>query len=297
MICIRLNGGLGNQMFQYSCGRALALANNTDLVFDISQLADRKSVIGTTCRSFELNIFNIDARIANTDEISRIKPILFRIINVFSVRTRLKGIQTKRYFIENGFLYNSAIVKVTGNCYLSGYWQSQKYFLEIESTIRRDFEFSQVLEGMNSDTYRKIKQNNSISIHIRRSDFVNNKFHDIHGTCSINYYYDAIKHIVSIVRDPVFFIFSDDIEWARTNLTLQYPYELVHGNTGKNSFIDMYLMSVCKHNIIANSSFSWWGAWLNKNPEKIVIAPRRWFSDEKLNLKTKDLIPESWIQL
>jgi hypothetical protein len=297
MICIQLSGGLGNQMFQYSCGRALAIQHNTDLVLDISQLVQINSSNGQTLRQFELDIFDVDAQIADSYTVRTLKPLTYRLKNVFSLYTRLKGIQTTKYFIEDGPGYNSAINNISMNCYLSGYWQSQKYFIQIEDIIRNDFKFKKSIEGRNSLWHDKIRNSNSISVHIRRSDYVNNMFHDIHGTCSLNYYKESIQYIISRVQDPYFFIFSDDVEWARNNLKIEHPYEFIFGNSGKNSFIDMQLMSMCKHNIIANSSFSWWGAWLNSNSDKIVIAPEKWFSDEKLNLKTIDLVPDSWLRI
>ena len=227
----------------------------------------------------------------------RIKPLLYRIANVLSIKTGFPGIQTSRYFIENEYSYNASIENTGKDCFLSGYWQSSRYFMAIEFLIREEFKFQKVSDKKNVNKVAQIKNENSVSLHIRRKDFVNNKYHDIHGTCSIEYYLKAVKYIADMIKSPHFFIFSDDIEWAGTNLNLAFPYEFVSGNTGELSYIDMQLMSLCKHNIIANSSFSWWGAWLNRNPDKIVIAPEQWFVDESMNAKTTDLIPETWLRL
>lgn len=293
MICVQLNGGLGNQMFQYACGKALAYKHNTELLLDTTQLTYNNN--GITNRSLELDIFKINIHEASKNNIKSLKPLFYRIANVVAFKAGFRGIQTSKYFIEKGYFYNSSIDKVGKDCFLTGYWQSYRYFENIESLIREEFKFPHVLDK-DDQRVTKIKHENSISLHIRRTDFVNNKYHDIHGTCSIEYYKKAAEYIANMVSSPCFFIFSDDIEWAHINLNLNYPCEFVSGNIGKQSYIDMQLMSLCKHNIIANSSFSWWGAWLNQNPDKVVVAPSQWFADEILNAQTKDLIPLTWIR-
>lgn len=145
---------------------------------------------------------------------------------------------------------------------------------------------------------KKIINSNSISLHVRRGDYENNssakRLHG--GICTLNYYKQAIELVASRIKNPVFFIFSNDLKWARENLELEkYKQVLVNLNKGNNSYKDMYLMSKCKHNIIANSSFSWWGAWLNANPKKIVICPKRWYNNKRLD--SKDIVPESWIRI
>jgi hypothetical protein len=295
MICIQLIGGLGNQMFQYACGRSLAYRHKTALIFDTSHLKKKKG--GITSRSYSLDIFNIQGAEISEAELKKTRPRIYRIFNSLSIKLRHKGIQTSTYFIENKFSYNAGIEKTSGNCFLSGYWQSQRYFKVIESLIRQEFTFPNKLNRQNSDWLSEIKNSNSVSLHIRRTDFVNNISHDIHGFCSMDYYKEAIETMHGKVKNPVFFIFSDDIEWAKTNLVITSKCFFISGNTGSNSYIDMQLMSFCKHNIIANSSFSWWGAWLNSNADKIVTAPLKWFKEEILNSNTMDLIPETWIRL
>lgn len=297
MINVQLNGGLGNQMFQYAFGKALAYKHSTKLLLDTSQLNKKKNAPGMTTRYLELDIFNLDLNEANENQLRRLKPLPYRIANALSLKLGLPGIQTSKYFIENGFSFNSTIERIGKDCFLTGYWQSFKYFQNIEPIIRKEFQFKHILDDKNLERVNQIKKENSISLHIRRSDFVNNKFHDIHGSCSLDYYRKAIEYLADKVRSPFFFIFSDDMEWARTHLNLNFPCEFIAGNSGKQSYIDLQLMSLCQHNIIANSSFSWWGAWLNPNPDKLVVAPKQWFADEKMNTQTKDLIPGTWIRL
>lgn len=295
MICVELNGGLGNQMFQYACGRSLAYSHQTELVLDLRRLKYNNKLF--TSRAYELEIFKISAREINEEELRRLKSLTYRFFNTLHIKLFQKGIRTASYFVENTLSYDTKIELVSNNCYLSGYWQSPIYFQSIEKIIRDEFSFPSALNQSNRDLMDAIQSSNSVSLHIRRSDFVNNSNHSIHGVCSLEYYQKAIEIIANRVEHPVFFIFSDDIEWSRQNLPLSYNMTFVIGNSGQNSYIDMQLMSFCKNNIIANSSFSWWGAWLNNSPNKIVVAPKIWFLKKELNDQTKDLIPKSWIRI
>ena len=283
-------------MFQYACGKALAFKHNTELLIDVTSFKT-PSKNGVTNRELTLNIFNINASEANKNELIKAKPILFRVINTLFIKFFFKGIQTPKYFIERKFSFNKRIIHVGENCYLSGYWQSPKYFNSVELLIRKEFIFPNNLNSQNNEFLNKILSENSVSLHIRRTDFVNNTSHDIHGFCSIEYYENSIHIISQKIAKPYFFIFSDDIEWAKKNLQISFCHLFIFGNFGNNSYIDMQLMSKCKHNIIANSSFSWWGAWLNQNKNKIVIAPKIWFLNKNLNDQTQDLIPDSWIRM
>jgi len=295
MICVNINGGLGNQMFQYAFGRALAHKHKTSLVLSFSQL--NQNTKGTTKRAFELEVFRVNINEASAKDLKKLRPILYRAINVLAFKLGFKGIQMSKYFIENKFSYNSNIKKVGKDCFLSGYWQSPKYFDSIESLIRDEFTFHSKLDDRIIEVEDLIIKTNSVSLHIRRTDFQNTISNNTHGICSLDYYEKAVKFISDKFTEPHFFVFSDDINWAKENLKLPYQLTFVSGNNGDKSYIDMQLMSECKHNIIANSSFSWWGAWLNPDPDKVVIAPEQWFSDVKLNAQTIDLIPETWVRL
>lgn len=176
-----------------------------------------------------------------------------------------------------------------------GYWQSERYFQDIVGIIRRDFSFQRPLAGLNLSLVKQIAETNSVSLHIRRGDYVSNpQAFAIHGVCSIEYYEAAIKYVAERVSSPNFFVFSDDMDWARSHLEIRHACCYVENNKGADSYVDMQLMSRCKHNIVANSSFSWWGAWLNGNADKLVTAPRRWFANET---DTTDLLPSAWVRL
>jgi hypothetical protein len=179
---------------------------------------------------------------------------------------------------------------------ITGYWQAEKYFSKIAEQIREDFSFKPTIGSKDAILIDQINKVNAVSLHVRRGDYVNNPATaTTHGLCSLDYYRKAINYLAQRELQPHFFVFSDDINWVKSNLEINFPCQYVDHNRGAESFNDMRLMSLCNHNIIANSSFSWWGAWLNQRVDKIVIAPNQWFADGKVN--TMDLRPKSWICL
>lgn len=286
MIITKLIGGLGNQMFQYAAGRRTAIANNTELKLDITGYDHQ---VGITKRNYQLNIFNIDEQFASQKEITACKkPVSFL--------TRMFTRHASSYVKEQHFHFDPEILSLSDNTYIEGYWGSEKYFLDVADIIRRDFTLKNKPSNANIAMLKRISTCNSVSIHVRRSDYVNDKkTHDFHGVCGLDYYKKAISLIVKQTSNPHFFIFSDDPDWCRKNLQLRYPTDYMTHNLGKKDYEDMRLMSACKHNIIANSTFSWWGAWLNQHANKIIITPKKWFNDTSIN--TEDLIPKLWSRL
>lgn len=279
MIITKLIGGLGNQMFQYAAGRQIAVANNTQLKLDISGYDHQ---VGITPREYRLGVFNIQAAPAGKSELWRYRLTMAML--------RHHKIQQKNIHNIRQFLV------FPDHSYLEGYWGSEKYFKGIEDIIRQDFTFKSRPDEENKKLIEKIKNSKSISIHIRRGDYVlDKKTNQFHGVCSLKYYQQAVKLITQKISRPYFFVFSDDPQWAEKHFKLQLPMQVVKHNYKKSHHEDMRLMTFCQHNIIANSSFSWWGAWLNSNPDKIVIAPKNWFNDPKIN--TKDIIPKSWLRI
>lgn len=289
MVIVRLLGGLGNQLFQYSLGRHLAIKNKTELKLDISGFEIYKK------HKYSLNHFNIIENFASADEIRRYKKFNDQTIKgkFYNLIESLKPPKLRTYIKEPypyGFF--PEILSSGDNIYLDGYWQSEKYFKAVEPIMRREFT---VKEAFDSYLFRAITDSNSVSLHVRRTDYVtNSRAYKIHGTCSVDYYERAANKIKKTVSQPHFFIFSDDIDWAKNNLKLKASITFVEHGPEKN-YEDLILMSKCKHNIIANSSFSWWGAWLNQNPTKIVIAPQKWFKDAKMS--TNDLLPINWLKI
>jgi hypothetical protein len=284
MVIVRLDGGMGNQLFQYALGRNLARRLNTTLKLDaeIYTTGDK--------RQYSLHHFNIEEVFSTVSERKNLKRKEFfrRQLNRLGA-----GIQPY-WYIEQSPGYDVNVEKLTDNVYMEGFWQSEKYFKPIEETIRKEFTVKDPPSSLNRKYLDEIRSANSISIHVRRGDYVTDKETSaIHGVCSMDYYREAIRRMSAEVSDPSFYVFSDDMNWTKANLSSS-PHRAVyieHNQTAPHE--DLRLMYSCKHHIIANSSFSWWGAWLSENAGKKVIAPRNWFR----TLENKDIIPNGWLTL
>lgn len=292
MIIVKLIGGLGNQMFQYAAGRSLAYKYRTELKLDIRDFKNY------TLRNYDLSSFDIIESFATPFDLSRILFPSDRLaVKVFkSVTWNVFHIQPIKYIKELEYSFQQSFLKLSDNIYLDGYWQSEKYFLDIENIIRKEFSVVNPLTSTSKDLAGQIKNCEAVSLHVRRGDYVSDpKTNSVHGICGVDYYSNAIDMIRERIENPHFFIFSDDPEWACCNIKSDAPTTYVRHNDCSNDYEDMCLMRMCKHHIIANSSFSWWGAWLSENPEKIVIAPQKWFNSK--NMDTRDLIPVKWHRL
>ncbi len=292
MVISQIIGGLGNQMFQFAAGRALSLDRGQRLCLDVSGFRDY-----TLHQGFELHrVFDCRVPTATDAEVRAVmgwqfSPSVRRIVE----RPGWGLLRRPEFVVEPSFSYWSGLNKAPLDCYLVGYWQSSKYFEKYASVIREDFSFQERKLMDSSVIATQIGQTNAVSIHVRRGDYLCDPSTSAkHGTCSIDYYETAIRHIADRVERPSFFIFSDDIDWARKNLKVDAPCQYVDHNRGASSFVDMYLMSLCQHNIIANSSFSWWAAWLNSNVDKMVLTPKKWFLQD---IDTSDLIPQAWVSV
>lgn len=277
-------------MFQYAFGRNIAHIHGVPLKLDISGFQNYP------LRNFELKHLNISAQIATDRDIHESRRLGFprswisRIVNIVAPSPRRGEVR------ERFFHFDPTMLAVGPNIYLNGYWQSEKYFQHIESIIRQEFTFQRKPDAINEEVSQEICTTNSVSLHVRRGDYASDlATHEFHGTCPLEYYQRALKLIADKIGQPHIYVFSDTPEWVKRNLSFNYPVTLITNNSGDKSFEDLRLISLCKHHIIANSSFSWWGAWLNTNPKKIVIAPKNWFA--KANIDSHDLIPPSWIRL
>ena len=293
MIISMLFGGLGNHMFQYAAGKSLARKNGTELLLDLEVQHRYPLHFG-----FELDsVFQCTPKIAGKDQMRAI--IGWR--NTYHVKNRLlkdsyRFFRGKNFVVEPHFHFWKDFFSLSDQKYIAGYWQSEKYFSAISDEIRNDFEFSAALESLNYEVANSMDQCGSVSVHIRRGDYISNKdTHALLGVCPVDYYERAIAYVAERVVNPCFYFFSDDIAWVRRTFSLPFQSRFVDHNRDRQSFNDMRLMSLCRHHIIANSSFSWWGAWLGRNRDKTVIAPRRWF---RRDIKDpKDICPDSWVLL
>lgn len=287
MIVARLLGGLGNQMFQYAFGRYLSVLNETELRLDLSHY-DRN-----LNRAYHLEHFWINAKPISKVEIGSLQG--GRMVQWIGKLTGFGGL---RYLAEKEvFKFHSHYVgKFRQNVYLNGYWQNQNYFLPVRDMLIPEFTPRQPLDPINSELEKTIRGCNSVSLHVRRGDYVSNKvFNSFHGVCSKEYYQAAINFVTARQQEAEFFVFSDDIGWAKENLSFLAPHRFVDVNGPGQGHLDLYLQSICKHQIISNSTFSWWAGWLNNYSGKMVISPAKWLNEGSID--TGDLIPATWIKL
>jgi hypothetical protein len=281
MIVMRMCGGLGNQMFQYALGRRLSFDRKAPLLLDIAPF-DTTAERGETPRSYRLNFLRIQAE-ATRDWPSAVKDSFPP-----GSRIEMAGIS------EEGDAFNPQVLQCPENTYLIGYWQSEKYFVDIADQIRADFQLASVMTADRQALAAQIAKGEAVSIHIRRGDYVTHPGSILtFGTCAPEWYAKAMSLMADRVDNPRFYVFSDDPEWVRANLPKYEGTVFVDPQPDGREFEDMHLMSKCRHHILANSSFSWWGAWLNSSPDKKVIAPERWALVET-NLN--DRLPASWVR-
>ncbi|MBT8604093.1 alpha-1,2-fucosyltransferase [Polynucleobacter paneuropaeus] len=292
MIISHLLGGLGNQMFQYAAGRALSSRVSEELRLDTSDFLSYGLHQG-----YELKrIFGIQSPIATKHDLQ--KMLGWR-SNVFAKKVLKRKLfvpmRGNQLIFEPHFHFWDGLARVRSDAYLYGYWQSEKYFQSAQDLIRKDFVFQRPLDSRNQELRKQMDGSSAISLHIRRGDYISSTANQkVFHALPVAYYRDAIKLLADKVTNPHFYIFSDDMEWVKNQLPIDYPKTYVDHNRGNDSYLDMQLMSYCQHHIIANSSFSWWGAWLNPSPKKIVLAPVKWFSN---HFQCADLVPEQWLRI
>ena len=276
---VKIKGGLGNQMFQYAFIKALSLLNSCDGLIDLSFYEKEINELDKKIskHTFQLDNFNISLNKINKRPFLILIPFLntiyeFKPATVFDI---------------------NLIKKRRSNKYYIGYFQNESYFKEFRSEILKEFTLKTKLNEHNTEMLQQIKQTNSVSVHVRRGDYLN--LENIFSSCSLDYYQKSIEYIVSKIKNPHFYLFSNDIEWVTKNLRIDYPFTIVDINDADTGYYDLELMKNCKHNIIANSSFSWWGAWLNENPNKIVVTPKEWYVNKKYG--TSDINCVEWVKI
>ncbi len=287
MVIVKLMGGLGNQMFQYSVGRRLALKHQTQFKLDISYFNTQKK------RSYGLSVFNVKESFAGPEEI---KILSGRNPNDKETLGTLIFNRPKTYVRKRAIEFYPHILDLSDNVYLDGYWQSEKYFMDIADIIRQEFTVKIPASEKNKELSQSMTSTESVSIHFRRGDYINeSKTRDCHGICGLEYYGQCLNLLAKRIVDPHLFVFSDDMEWVRHNFRPSFPVVYIEHNAGK-AFEDLRLMAECKHHIIANSSFSWWGAWLCPYEGKIVFAPKQWYKKKNKN-RIDDIVPSNWIKV
>jgi hypothetical protein len=295
MIVTKIQAGLGNQMFQYAVGLSLAARHNTELVLDISSYENMHE--NDTPRSYELDVFTIRGRIAEPEDYAIIKSPDYQRTLQDKIKHRLALGNAVYYYGETASSYDPRVLLLKNNTYLSGWWQSEKYFTDVRDQVLQDFTPKNKLSANVSKLIQDASNTNSVAVHVRRGDYVSNKFAAAHhGTATVDYYNASALFFKSFMPDAHFYVFSDDIDWCKKHLNFGAKTTYVSGNNGKDAYLDMLIMKSCKHNIIANSSFSWWGAWLNENESKIIIAPRAWYADPVKN-READIVPNNLMMI
>jgi hypothetical protein len=298
VIIVRLIGGLGNQLFQYAIARRMSIERQQPFKLDLTAYET------DTLRTYGLRPFNTCQDVATADEIQRAKPSGFL--------QRL--LSSKKWIRERTpYVYDPGVMRARGDVYLEGYWATEAYFKPIESTIRQEFTVTTEPGAENLATARAIAATTSVCLHVRRGDYATDPAtQQFHGLSPLSYYEQAVARLTQTVTDPHFFIFSDDPAWVREHLQLTHPATYVTHNRADKDYEDLRLMASCRHHIIANSSFSWWGAWLGQRPipgprspipdprspvpdRQIVIAPAKWLNAPGID--TSGATPPGWIRL
>lgn len=293
MIIVNIAGGLGNQMFQFAFGKAISIDMKQDVYYCIDALSSYDSV-----REFELeSAFNLILPRAHHKDLAH---VLSSWRSLPSMRRILAGLNNPflrgpNFITENTFDSSSRLSLLKINqAYFHGYWQSEDFFKSQENIVRELFKFKRGGSSENQKIIERIRLRPSIAMHVRRGDYVtNSKANAMHGVLDTKYYFSAIASMRKRVPNSRLFIFTDDFNWVQKEVLPKVENaECVSINTGRESFRDMQLMAICDHNIVSNSTFSWWSAWLNPNPQKIVIAPQKWFSG--VLPMNNSPIPDAW---
>jgi Glycosyl transferase family 11 len=272
-VFVSLYGGLGNQLFQYSAARALAHRHCAELVCNLDWFRDDNNFIENTRWGYALAPFELP--VVTQFNLSAIPP----------------------FFEEKDFTYQADFVNVQVPVWLNGYFQSYKYFEIYAELLREEIGTARRMDSSNQSLLEHIKNSNSVGLHVRRGDYLSNKnAAKVHGICSLEYYKMAIAHLVNQIGElGEVFVFTDDPGWVKSSFDIGMSYILIHHNPTDSAHFDLWLMGACKHFITANSSLSWWGAWLGDKAQRVTIAPKQWFIAPSIN--TQDLIPPHWICL
>lgn len=294
-VTVTLCGGLGNQLFQYATARAVAIRCNSPLIIDLSWFDEVLSTPNVTPRKyalapFSLPVHQVHAQPTNLTRPGRLSRFLGRL------GRRLGRSAHDNRFGEESYRFDKRVLHLQSPVQLTGYWQSPRYFSDVATQIRQDIGTFRELTEACVELLKKIRAADAICIHVRRGDYVTNKeASSFHGLCSLDYYKNGVNQVAHGLKLPHGFVFSDDAAWVRENLNIGIDFTVVDVNSVDEPHLDLWLMSACNHFVIANSSLSWWGAWLSTSLGKRVIAPARWFSNSTID--TSDLIPENWVRI
>lgn len=298
MIRTIIMGGLGNQMFQYAAAYAVARRQQTPLLIDATLLQPNQNRTNATSRQQGLSLFGHISQSSRFVYHSRSTLLLYKLLPYPTIAKAFYLLIKRSYLFRDQWStqYCSDVGQLPHNSSMMGYFQSERYFNDYKEQIRKMFSFPELPDDQTRSIGQQIGNTLSVSIHIRRGDYLS-QYASCYNILDIDYYQKAIALMCERYTQPHFFVFSDDTEWAEQHIQkLAKSITIVHHNL-KRDYIDLQLMSMCKHHIIANSSFSWWGAWLNPSTDKCVVAPSIWFGSGQRNEIPSDLIPDKWITI
>lgn len=288
MIYVRLFGGLGNQLFQYSTARALSLRVGTGVIVDTRYLSGEATHMSYALKHFRVALEKSSPYLPPHAHDLPLRYLLWR----FGLG------HSPRFMRESSLRFDASVLSAPDETYLHGYFQSERYFLDRAAEIKTELQFVTPPSLENRRWIAQIeKDDRAISVHVRRGDYIADpKAAATYRRCDEAYYRQAIQEIAARTGiEPRAYVFSDDPQWAKMNLSLGIETFVVEHNQGEAAFEDLRLMTLCRHHVIANSTFSWWGAWLSGSEQGVKVGPAVWFSNDKDN--SGDLIPESWIMI
>jgi hypothetical protein len=292
VIIVRLIGGLGNQLFQYAIARRMSVETKQPFKLDLTAYQHDR------LRTYGLRPFNTCQDVATPEEIRRVKPPPENATRGGWPSRMLRNLRYSQTWIRERtpYVYDPRVTQASGDVYLEGYWANEAYFKPIEPMIRQEFTVTSQPDGENLAVARAITAATSVCLHVRRGDYATDPAtQQFHGLAPRSYYEQAVDRLTQTVTDPHFFIFSDDPVWVKEHLRLAHPVTYVTHNAADKDYEDLRLMASCRHHIIANSSFSWWGAWLAQSPGQIVIAPATWLNEPGID--TSGATPARWIRV
>ncbi|THD43820.1 MAG: alpha-1,2-fucosyltransferase [Bradyrhizobium sp.] len=290
-VCMRIHCGLGNQLFMAALGLRLAQERKVRLIFDASAYLPREAD-----RTYQLTNFSIAATTLSAPEKKGFARSPLRFLNPqYRLAKRLASMRRHNFVRQRIWEFDHDVVKVVAPVYLEGYWQTERYFSNVEGLIRQQFQLRQPITERRREWVKSIARAgaSAVSLHVRRGDYVTQaQSGGALWLCPAEWYASAMTAIAEQIEAPQFFVFSDDPGWARANLPDTWPRNFIEPDADGRDFEDLYVMSTCRHHVIPNSTFSWWGAWLNPRRDKTVIAPLKWFTTQSID--TSDMTPANW---
>lgn len=293
MILVRYWGGLGNQMFQYAAARALSEKNNTEIIMDLDLITSKDPNNSVFKFHFELHAFKIKNIIASSHKKKMFLPPTKNVFERMYYKF-LRILNPKTYY-RQGDKFTEEFWDVKDNTCIEGRFQSEKYFKPYEDIIRKEFEFNIEIPDYVKELEQNIKGTNAVGLQVRRGIIKTPYYYNIMGAMEPTYYHKGLEIISKTQKDIKIFVISDDIEWCKKNLEFDYPTTFLTNDIASNNHhVQLYLLSCCKHFVIPNSTYAWWGAWLSNYKNKIVVAPEKWYLND---WDYKDIVPESWVKI